>query len=53
MSRIPIVAVILGYMFANEHISLLQIAGLTVILLGVLLINFTSFRDAQTTPARP
>lgn len=35
----PVVAVVLGVLFANEHISTLQLFGLVVILLSVLLIN--------------
>ncbi|GAB3922571.1 EamA family transporter [Mucilaginibacter myungsuensis] len=42
----PVIAVILGVAFANEHISTLQIAGLGVILLSVLLINLNKYRKA-------
>lgn len=35
----PVVAVLLGVLFAGEHVSLLQLAGLAVILTSVLLIN--------------
>ena len=35
----PFIAVLLGTMAGNEHVTLLQIIGLVVILLGVLLIN--------------
>ncbi|MBB6498901.1 EamA family transporter [Pedobacter cryoconitis] len=40
----PVVAVLLGVLFANEHITLLQVAGLAVILLSVLLINLVKYR---------
>lgn len=35
----PVVAVLLGVLLAGEHMSLLQITGLTIILTSVLLIN--------------
>jgi drug/metabolite transporter (DMT)-like permease len=35
----PVVAVLLGVLFAGEHVSILQLAGLAVILTSVLLIN--------------
>jgi drug/metabolite transporter (DMT)-like permease len=43
----PVIAVLLGVLFAHEHISALQLFGLLVILLSVLLVNFTkySFRN--------
>jgi drug/metabolite transporter (DMT)-like permease len=40
----PVVAVLLGVIFAGEHMSILQIAGLAVILLSVLLINLAKYR---------
>jgi drug/metabolite transporter (DMT)-like permease len=39
----PVVAVLLGVFLASEHISILQIAGLVVILLSVLLINLKKY----------
>jgi drug/metabolite transporter (DMT)-like permease len=39
----PVIAVILGMVFAAEHISLIQIAGLGVILTSVLLINMAKY----------
>jgi drug/metabolite transporter (DMT)-like permease len=45
----PVVAVLLGVLFANEHMTLLQIAGLAVILLSVLLINLAKYRNEQKT----
>lgn len=39
----PVVAVLLGVLFASEKISLLQIGGLVVILVGVLLINLSKY----------
>lgn len=44
----PVIAVVLGMFFANEHISLLQIAGLVIILGSVLLINLSKYRKAKT-----
>ena len=41
----PVIAVILGMVFAGEHISLIQIAGLGVILTSVLLINMAKYRS--------
>lgn len=40
----PVIAVLLGVMFAQEHISWLQIGGLVIILLSVLLINLAKYR---------
>jgi drug/metabolite transporter (DMT)-like permease len=44
----PVIAVILGVLFAHEHISLLQITGLVIILGSVLLINLSKYRKAKT-----
>ncbi|TEW63904.1 EamA family transporter [Mucilaginibacter phyllosphaerae] len=41
----PVIAVLLGVVFAHEHISWLQIAGLVIILLSVLLINMAKYRQ--------
>ena len=43
----PVIAVILGIVFANERISLIQIAGLVVILGSVLLINLAKYRKQK------
>jgi len=40
----PVIAVILGVVFAGEHISLIQIGGLFTILGSVLLINLAKYR---------
>jgi drug/metabolite transporter (DMT)-like permease len=40
----PVIAVLLGVMFAQEQISWLQIGGLVIILLSVLLINLAKYR---------
>ena len=45
----PVVAVILGVLFAGEHMSWLQFAGLAVILVSVLLINLSKYRKQNTT----
>jgi len=41
----PVVAVLLGVFFANEHISLMQISGLVIILVSVLMINIVKYRN--------
>ena len=40
----PVIAVLLGVLFAQEHISWLQIGGLVIILVSVLLINLAKYR---------
>lgn len=40
----PVVAVLIGWAFANEHISLLQIMALLVILVGVLFTNVPNYK---------
>jgi drug/metabolite transporter (DMT)-like permease len=47
----PVIAVVLGMLFAGEHISLLQITGLVIILGSVLLINLSKYRKEKTTAA--
>jgi drug/metabolite transporter (DMT)-like permease len=44
----PVIAVILGILFAHEHISLTQIAGLVTILGSVLLINLSKYRKGKS-----
>ncbi|GAB4044406.1 EamA family transporter [Spirosoma litoris] len=44
----PVIAVILGIVFAHESISLLQILGLVVILGSVLLINLSKYRTGNS-----
>lgn len=39
----PVIAVLLGFLFAGEHISIVQVVGLFVILASVLLINFKNY----------
>jgi len=48
----PVIAVILGIVFAGEHISLLQIAGLVVILTSVLMINLAKYRSKVVNVGR-
>jgi drug/metabolite transporter (DMT)-like permease len=43
----PVIAIILGVIFANENISLVQIIGLAVILGSVLLINLSKYRKEK------
>jgi drug/metabolite transporter (DMT)-like permease len=43
----PVIAVILGVVFAGENISFLQLAGLFTILGSVLLINLAKYRKEQ------
>lgn len=47
----PVIAVILGIVFAHETISLLQIIGLVVILGSVLLINLSKYRAEKAVPS--
>ena len=45
----PVVAVILGVIFAGEQLSMVQLSGLLIILFSVLLINLGKYRsDART-----
>lgn len=46
----PVVAVLLGVLFAGEKMSVLQLLGLAVILLSVLLINRAKYRKAVVAP---
>jgi drug/metabolite transporter (DMT)-like permease len=48
----PVVAVLLGVLFAGEHITFLQITGLAVILLSVLLINLAKYRSEKKSVAK-
>jgi len=41
------VAVLLGVLFAGEHMTWLQITGLAIILTSVLLINLAKYRKQQ------
>ncbi|MES2107780.1 MAG: EamA family transporter [Bacteroidota bacterium] len=43
----PVIAVILGVVFAHENISLIQLTGLFVILASVLLINLAKYRKEK------
>jgi len=43
----PVIAVLLGVMFAGEDISLKQIGGLVIILASVLLINLAKYRKEK------
>ncbi|WP_183560973.1 EamA family transporter [Mucilaginibacter sp. SP1R1] len=43
----PVIAVILGVLFAHESITLLQISGLVIILSSVLLINLSKYRKEK------
>ncbi|WP_084163939.1 EamA family transporter [Olivibacter sitiensis] len=40
----PVVAIILGAAFAEEHISLLQFGGLLIILISVLFVNLSKYK---------
>jgi len=44
----PVIAVILGVLFAKESISLIQIGGLLIILTSVLLINLAKYRKSMS-----
>lgn len=49
----PVVAVLLSLCFTDERISLLQIAGLVVILGSVLLINLSKYRNSKSANKQP
>jgi drug/metabolite transporter (DMT)-like permease len=44
----PLVAVLLGVLFAGEHMTAWQVAGLGVILVSVLLINLSKYRERKS-----
>jgi drug/metabolite transporter (DMT)-like permease len=46
----PIVAVLLGWLLASETIGLIQLLSLTIILTGVLLINFERYAEVYRRP---
>lgn len=46
----PVIAVLLGTFFGNEHISVLQLVGLFVILFSVLLVNLAKYSFKKTKP---
>ncbi|UOE46965.1 EamA family transporter [Mucilaginibacter sp. SMC90] len=43
----PVIAVLLGVIFAGEHVTLIQVTGLIVILSSVLLINLSKYRKVK------
>jgi drug/metabolite transporter (DMT)-like permease len=45
----PVVAVLLGVLFANENISVLQVLGLVTIIVSVILINVAKYRKDNET----
>jgi drug/metabolite transporter (DMT)-like permease len=47
----PVVAVLLGVFLAGEKMTLLQIAGLAIVLISVLLIKITNYRQKQKKQA--
>jgi len=49
----PVIAVLLGVLFAHETISLLQVLGLMVILGSVLLINLVKYRKPHRSASTP
>jgi drug/metabolite transporter (DMT)-like permease len=48
----PVVAVLLGVLFAGESMSILQLSGLAVILVSVLLINLSKYRSGVAASRR-
>ncbi|HUQ64699.1 MAG TPA: EamA family transporter [Flavitalea sp.] len=48
----PVVAVLLGIIFAEEKITLFPVLGLTVILGSVLLLNLSAYRKRQTADSK-
>ena len=49
----PVVAVLLGILFAGERISWVQITGLAIILGSVLLINLVKYRSGSSKALVP
>ncbi|RYY53461.1 MAG: EamA family transporter [Chitinophagaceae bacterium] len=49
----PVIAVLLGVLFAGERISWIQVAGLMVILLSVLLVSLVKYKSGKTATAQP
>jgi drug/metabolite transporter (DMT)-like permease len=47
----PVVAVLLGVFFADEHMSPIQLLGLAIILVSVLLINLAKYRASAAARA--
>lgn len=43
----PVVAVLLGALFAGERITVIQIISLTIITTGVLLVNSSNFKKSR------
>lgn len=46
----PVVAVLLGVFFADEHMSWVQVTGLAIILISVLLINLSKYLKKEEKP---
>jgi len=44
----PLVATLLGWLFADEHISLIQLAALGIILTGVLFVNIPKYQAMKS-----
>lgn len=49
----PVIAVLLGVLFADEHISWLQAGGLLIILVSVLLINLAKYKKPAVVAKPP
>jgi drug/metabolite transporter (DMT)-like permease len=45
----PVVAVLLGWGFGNEHISMIQLVALMIILTGLFLVNVPKYKGALST----
>ena len=48
----PVLAVLLGILFAGERITALGVAAMAVILAGVVLVNLADWRAARSSPPR-
>ena len=44
----PVVAVFLGWLIANEHVSMMKIIGLTVIIAGLVIVNISKEKKLST-----
>ena len=47
----PVIAVLLGWLMANESITVLQITGMIIILLSAFLVNSPKYMANETKPA--
>jgi drug/metabolite transporter (DMT)-like permease len=49
----PVIAVLLGWLMANESITLFQVAGMIIILFSAFLVNSPKYMSGNTKPTTP